>query len=91
MYHQMIQFEDKLYNVKRRVRESHNPILDAWKKLTRTDKVLRKDGFFWFVEEIEDVEIEEFTTWAEMEQNELISEATGSVEEPQENLPEQEQ
>ena len=59
----IIQFQDKLYQVKRKIRESHNPIIDAWKEVTNSDTVLRKDGYFWFVEEIVEVEIEEFTPW----------------------------
>ena len=89
--HPIIEFQDKLYHVKRKIRESHNPIIDAWKTVTNSTTVLRKDGFYWFVEEVEEVEIEEFTLWADIENNELISTPTGSVEEPIENLPEQQQ
>ena len=59
----IIQFQDKLYQVKRKIQESHSPIIDAWKEVTNSDTVLRKDGYFWFVEEIVEVEIEEFTPW----------------------------
>ena len=59
----IIQFQDKLYHVKRKIRESHSPIIAAWKEVTNSDTVLRKDGYFWFVEEIVEVEIEEFTPW----------------------------
>lgn len=61
--YQIIQFQDKLYQVKRKIRESHGPIIDAWKEVTSSDTVLRKDGYFWFVEEIKEIEIEEFTPW----------------------------
>lgn len=59
----VIQFQDKLYIVKRRIRETHNPIIDKWKETLRATTVLRKDGFFWFVDEIEEPEILELTPW----------------------------
>ena len=62
----IIQFQDKLYHIKRKIRESHNPIIDSWKEVTKSTTVLRKDGYFWFVEEIEEVEIEEFTKWEDL-------------------------
>jgi hypothetical protein len=62
----IIQFHDKLYHVKRKIRESHNPIIEPWKTVTNSTTVLRKDGYFWFVEEIEEVEIDEFTKWEDL-------------------------
>ena len=59
----IIKFQNKLYQVKRKIRESHNPILESWKEVTGSDTVLRKDGYFWFVSEIEELEIIEFTPW----------------------------
>ena len=59
----IVEFQNKLYQVKRKIRESHSPILEAWKEVTGSDTVLRKDGNFWFVSEIEEAEIIEFTPW----------------------------
>jgi hypothetical protein len=59
----IIEFQNKLYQVKRKIRESQQPILDSWKEATKSDTVLRKEGYFWFVEEIEEAEIIEFTLW----------------------------
>ena len=59
----IITFQEQLYQVKRKIRESHSPILEAWKEVTGSDTVLRKDGYFWFVSKIEEVEIIEFTPW----------------------------
>lgn len=66
MYSQIIQFQDKLFKLKRKVKESTQPDLEEWKQVTRSTTVLRKDGFFWFVEEIDEVEIEEFTPWKDL-------------------------
>ena len=49
----IIEFQEQLYQVKRKIQESHKPILDAWKEVTESDTVLRKDGYFWFVSKIE--------------------------------------
>ena len=87
--HPIIEFQDKLYHVKRKIRESHNPIIDAWKTVTNSTTVLRKDGFYWFVEEIEEVEIEEFTAWADINVTDLVLAVTGSIDEPTNNLQEQ--
>jgi hypothetical protein len=62
----IIQFHDKLYHVKRKIRESHNPIIEPWKTVTNSTTVLRKDGYFWFVSEIEEAEIIEFTPWEDL-------------------------
>ena len=63
MRHSIINFQDKLFQVKRKIRESHNPIIDAWKEVTNSDTLLKKDGFFWFVSEIKEAEILETTPW----------------------------
>lgn len=60
-------WEDKLFLVKRKIRESHQPIIDKWKTELDVDTVLRKDGFVWFCEEIEEVDIIETTPWEEEE------------------------
>ena len=56
---QIIVWQDNLYVVKRRILEHHNPILDAWKELLRCETVLRRDGYLWFCEQIQDAEIVE--------------------------------
>lgn len=63
LYYPIVEFQNKLYQVKRKIRESHSPVLEAWKEVTGSDTVLRKDGYFWFVSEIEEAEIIEFTPW----------------------------
>jgi len=59
----IVEFQNKLYQVKRKIRESSSPILEAWKEVTGADTVLRRDGYFWFVSEIKEAEIIEFIPW----------------------------
>lgn len=56
-----ILFNDKLYIVIRRIRESHNPITETWKKHLHADIVLRKDGWYFFCQEVTDIEWEDLT------------------------------
>ena len=59
----IVEFQNKLYQIKTKIPESQQPVLDKWKQATNSDTVLRKDGYFWFVEEIQEAEIIEFTPW----------------------------
>jgi hypothetical protein len=47
--------------VVRKIREDHNPIIDTWKEHLRADTVLKKDGYYWFCEEIPSIDFEELT------------------------------
>lgn len=61
MNKQFITFQDNLYLLKRVIKEDLNPNTDVWKEHLRADLVLRKDGMFYFVELVPDLEIiEEF-------------------------------
>lgn len=63
MNKQFITFQDNLYLLKRVIREELNPNIEAWKEVLRADLVLRKEGMFYFVELVPDLEIiEEFKT-----------------------------
>lgn len=53
----LINFDDRIFKLKKKIREELNPIIDSWKEELYADTVLRKDGFFWFCEQIQDVEI----------------------------------
>jgi hypothetical protein len=48
-----------MYQVLRVIKESHKPIVDTWKDHLKADKVFRKDGSYYFVREVSDVEIVE--------------------------------
>ena len=54
---QFIPFNDKLYLVKRIIKEEHRPIIDTWKLILGADTVLRKEGLLYFLETVEDLEI----------------------------------
>ena len=54
-----LNFEDKLYIVKRTIYESHKPNVSLWKNHLRADKVLRKDGILYFLIEITEVDYED--------------------------------
>ena len=54
---QFIPFNDKLYLVKKIIKEEHNPIIDNWKLILGADIVLRKEGLLYFLETVEDLEI----------------------------------
>ena len=50
-------FEDKLFLVKKIIKEEHRPIVEAWKLLTDSDTVLKKEGVLYFLETIPEAEI----------------------------------
>jgi hypothetical protein len=52
-----LKYQDKLYVVKRVLKEDHNPKVEAWKELLGVDLVLRKEGLLYFIEEVPDLEI----------------------------------
>jgi hypothetical protein len=52
-----IEINGTLYKIVKRIRESHSPILDAWKEHLGADKVFKKDEFYFFVKEVPEAEI----------------------------------
>jgi hypothetical protein len=57
---QYISFQDKLYILKRKVLDDvkyTGPNLDLLMKWVGSDKVLRKEGYLFFLEEIEEAEV----------------------------------
>jgi hypothetical protein len=57
---QFISFQDKLYILKRKVLDDvkyTGPNLDLLMKWVGSDKVLRKEGYLFFLEEIEEAEV----------------------------------
>ncbi len=49
--------KNKLYYIQRVLKESNKPKIDRWKKHLNTDLVLKKDGLFYLLEEIEEAQI----------------------------------
>lgn len=57
---QFISFQDKLYILKRRIMDDSKYTgdnLDLLMKWSKADKVLRKEGYLFFLEEIEEAEV----------------------------------
>lgn len=57
---QLVPFQDKLYILKRKVLDDikyTGPNLDLIMEWLGSNKVLRKDGYLFFLEEIEEVEV----------------------------------
>ena len=57
---QLISFQDKLFILKRKVLDDvkyTGPKLDLLMKWIGSDKVLRKEGYLFFLEEIEEAEV----------------------------------
>lgn len=53
----LLQFNGKLYIIKKLIREEDNPIIEVWKERLRADLILKKDGILYFLEEVVDLEI----------------------------------
>jgi len=62
---QLISFQDKLFILKRKVLDDvkyTGPNLDLLMKWIGSDKVLRKEGYLFFLEEIEEAEVLSYET-----------------------------
>ena len=53
---EVITVSDKLWIVQRKIRIKDNPIVDVWREHLRSDKVFKKEPYFYFCEEIIDVD-----------------------------------
>lgn len=53
-----LEYNNKLYIIKRTIKESSKPIIDAWKEHLQADLVLKKEGIFYFLQEIQEAQIE---------------------------------
>ena len=56
---ELVTYNDKLFIVVRKIRVDSNPIVSTWKEHLRVDTVLKKDGYYWFCEEIPSIDFEE--------------------------------
>ena len=54
---EFITFQDKLFILKKIIKEEHQPIIDTWKEHLEADTVLRKDGNLYFLQTVPDLEI----------------------------------
>ena len=53
---EVISVSDKLWIVKRKIRINDNPIVEVWREHLRSDKVFQNEPYFYFCEEIIDVD-----------------------------------
>lgn len=54
---QFIPFNNKLFLVKKIIKEDHSPVVEVWKEHLRADTVLKKEGLLYFLETVDDLEI----------------------------------
>lgn len=55
--HQFLNFQDRLYVIKKVIREDLNPVIDVWKEHLMADVVVRREGLLYFLELVPDLEI----------------------------------
>lgn len=55
--HEFLHFQDKLYVIKKIIRQDLNPVIDVWKEHLMADIVLRRDNWLYFLELVPDLEI----------------------------------
>ena len=55
--HEFIKFDDRLFILKRKLKEESNPNVEVWRHYLGADAVLKKDGMIYFVELVPDLEI----------------------------------
>jgi len=53
---EFIKFDDKLFVLKRKLKEDQTPNVDVWKEHLRADTVLKKDGLLYFLELVPELE-----------------------------------
>lgn len=52
-----IPFQDRLFLVKKIIKEEDNPIIEEWKEHLGCDTVLKKENLLYFLQEVVDLEI----------------------------------
>lgn len=57
---EFINFQGRLFLIKRIIKEELNPNIEVWKEHLRADIVLKKEGLFYFLETVPDLEIIEY-------------------------------
>lgn len=54
---EFLKFQDKLYIVKKKLKEEYKPNVEACKEWLGADLVLRRENILYFIEEVPDLEI----------------------------------
>ena len=52
-----VDYNNTRYYVTRIVKESHNPIIEAWKDYLVCDTVLKRDGYYYFCQKVDDAQV----------------------------------
>ena len=53
---EILKLQDKMYLVNRKISENQQIDIQWWKYKTKSDKAFRSQGFYYFVEDVQDVE-----------------------------------
>ena len=56
---EVVSINDTLWIVQRKIRIDHNPIVSTWREHLRSDKVFKREPYYYFCEEVTDVEWED--------------------------------
>ncbi len=54
---EFLNFQDRLFVIKRILKEEDRPILDTWKEYLQADTVLKREGQLYFLQSVVDLEI----------------------------------
>jgi hypothetical protein len=54
---EFLNFQDRLFVIKRIIKEEDRPIIDTWKEYLQADTVLKREGLLYFLESVADLEI----------------------------------
>jgi TFIIF-interacting CTD phosphatase-like protein len=54
---EFINFQDRLFLVKKIIKEEHQPNIEVWKEHLCADTVLKKDNLLYFLEAVPDLNI----------------------------------
>ena len=55
---EVVNGNNTLWIVQRKIRIDHMPIISTWKEHLRSDKVFKKEPYYYFCQEVTDVEWE---------------------------------
>jgi len=75
MLKNLITYKDKRFKVLRTIKEELKPIVETWKEHLKADTVLKKNGMYFFCEEIPDADViaewdKEKEEWININKNE---------------------
>lgn len=56
---EVVSVNDTLWIVQRKIRIDHNPIVSTWREHLRSDKVFKREPYYYFCKEVTDVEWED--------------------------------